>query len=79
MLRGGSSFEDIMSNPGAESIVDSGSTEGYNIYKPDRTGENYPVEDISMEEMVSMPNNNNRAFMASMRRPLRRKQKSLYQ
>ena len=69
MLRGGSSFEDIMSAPGAESIVDSGSTEGYNIYKPDRTGENYPVEDISMEEMVSMPNNNNKAFMASMRRP----------
>ena len=65
MLRGGSSFEDIMSAPGAESIVDSGSTEGYNIYRPDRTGENYPVEDISMEEMVSMPNNNNRALMTS--------------
>ena len=65
MLRGGSSFEDIMSAPGAESIVDSGSTEGYNIYKPDRTGDNYPVEDVSMEEMVSMPNNNNRALMTS--------------
>ena len=61
MLSGGSSFEDIMSAPGAESIVDS----GYNIYKPDRTGDNYPVEDVSMEEMVSMPNNNNKAFMAS--------------
>ena len=61
MLRGGSSFEDIMSAPGAESIVDS----GYDIYKPDRTGDNYPVEDVSMEEMVSMPNNNNKAFMAS--------------
>ena len=61
MLRGGSSFEDIMSAPGAESIVDS----GYDIYKPDRTGDNYPVEDVSMEEMVSMPNNNNRALMTS--------------
>ena len=61
MLSGGSSFEDIMSAPGAESIVDS----GYNIYKPDRTGDNYPVEDVSMEEMVSMPNNNNRALMTS--------------
>ena len=61
MLRGGSSFEDLMSAPGAESIVDS----GYNIYKPDRTKDNYPVENVSIEEMVSMPNNNNKAFMAS--------------
>ncbi len=61
MLSGGSSFEDLMSAPGAESIVDS----GYDIYKPDRTKDNYPVEGVSMEEMVSMPNNNNRALMTS--------------
>ena len=50
-----------------KSIMDSGSTEGYNIYKPDRTKENYPVEDVSMDEMVSMPNNNDRALMMSGR------------